>query len=69
MVTRNDNRSNTRTNGARVYTKKEARDLVDRRAKRLFGISGEEFIRRLDRGELTDAPGESALAVFAEIAR
>ncbi len=53
----------------RFHTKEEARSLLNRRALRLLGITGDEFLRRLDRGELTGTPSESALAVFAELAR
>lgn len=53
----------------RFHSKEEARNLLDRRARRLLGISGEEFLRRLDRGELGGTPSGSALAIFAERAR
>ena len=62
-------KAGTRNSHLRVYTKQEARALLDRRARRSLGISGDEFLQRLDHGELTDTPTESALAVFAELAR
>ena len=61
--------SGARNSHVRFHSKQEARSLLDRRARRLLGISGEEFLRRLDQGELAGTPGESALAVFAELAR
>ncbi len=37
--------------GIHFVTPEEGRALFDREAKRLFGISGEEFLRRWDAGE------------------
>lgn len=36
-------------------TREQGEALFDRRARRLFGISGEEWLRRYDAGELADA--------------
>jgi hypothetical protein len=38
-------------NGIRYLNEEEAREYFDRDARRLLGISGEEFLRRLDAGE------------------
>lgn len=35
-------------------TQEEARELFDRQARAWLGISGEEFIRRYDAGEITE---------------
>ena len=37
--------------GIRFIDDDEARDLFDRNARRLLGISGEEFLRRYDAGK------------------
>jgi hypothetical protein len=37
--------------GVRFLDDDEARELFDREARRLLGISGEEFLRRYDAGE------------------
>jgi hypothetical protein len=46
--------------GVKELTEEEARAYFDAQARRLLGISGEEFLRRLDAGEfdeLVDLPG------------
>jgi hypothetical protein len=58
-----------RTPRIEVRTADEVRTLLDRRARRTLGISGEEFLRRLRSGEVGDEPNESALAVLAELVR
>ncbi len=42
--------------GIHFVTPEEGRALFDREAKRLFGISGEEFLRRWDGGEYGPIP-------------
>ena len=37
-------------------SEEEARELFDREARRLFGISGDEFLRRWDSGEYGPIP-------------
>jgi hypothetical protein len=39
------------TNGIRYLSDDEAREAFDKDARRLLGISGEEFLRRYDAGE------------------
>lgn len=41
-------------NGIRFLDDEEAREHFDRSARRLLGISGEEFIRRYDAGAYND---------------
>lgn len=46
--------------GVKELTVEEARAYFDAQARRLVGMSGEEFLRRLDAGEfddLIDEPG------------
>ena len=46
--------------GIKELTAEEARAYFDAQARRLVGMSGEEFLRRLDAGEfddLVDQPG------------
>lgn len=72
MVTRRNARGATRDGReprVSVLSAESARALLDRRARRLLGISGDEFLRRLDAGEVGDRPNESALAVLAELVR
>lgn len=38
----------------RELTRKESRRLFDRQARRVLGISGEEFVRKWERGEFRD---------------
>jgi hypothetical protein len=42
--------------GIRFVTAEEGRALFDREARALLGISGEEFLRRWDRGEYGPVP-------------
>jgi hypothetical protein len=52
-------------------TREEGQDLFDRRATKLLGISGEEFLRRWDAGEYMDSddPRVSSLGVLIPFAR
>jgi hypothetical protein len=53
-----------------VISVESARKLLDRRARRLLGISGEEFLRRFNAGELDyEQPGVFALATLADLVR
>ena len=53
----------------------EARAWFDKQARELLGISGEEFVRRLDAGEYVDIPDDAGdadiiyLATLASIDR
>ena len=40
----------------RILTEEEGRALFDEEARRLLGISGEEFVRRYDAGYYDDNP-------------
>lgn len=51
----------------RRLTPEEARRLLDRRARRQLGISGDEFLDRFRRGEIGASSEHSALAVLAEL--
>ncbi len=42
--------------GIHFLNPEESRELFDREAKRLFGISGDEFLRRWDSGEYGPIP-------------
>ncbi|MFG3556519.1 hypothetical protein ACGGAQ_19260 [Micromonospora sp. NPDC047557] len=55
----------------REATPEEGRELFDRRAKKLLGISGAEFLARWDRGEYMDAedPKVNAVAILIPFAR
>ena len=53
----------------RVLTKEEAYRLLDRRTRRELHISGEEFLRRFQAGELEYNPTELRLSMLAELAR
>jgi hypothetical protein len=52
-------------------TREEGLELFDRNARRLLGISGEEFLRGWDDGEYADAedPKVSSLAAMIPFAR
>lgn len=52
-------------------TREEGQELFDRRARKLLGISGEEFLQRWDAGEYSDsdAPNVASLAVLIPFAR
>jgi hypothetical protein len=41
-----------------LLTPEEERQLFDTRARAIMGMSGEEFLRRLDAGEFTEALAE-----------
>ena len=47
-------------NHFRWMTPDEERQLFDKRARALMSMSGEEFLRRLDRGDFADALEEEA---------
>jgi hypothetical protein len=42
----------------RVLTRKEGREYFDREARKTLGISGDEFLRRLDAGEYREIPDD-----------
>ena len=42
--------------GIHFVSPEEGRELFDREAQRLFGISGDEFLRRWDSGEYRPIP-------------
>ena len=42
--------------GVIVLTEKQSADLFDREARKALGISGEEFLRRWDAGEIPPVP-------------
>ncbi|MGH2669185.1 MAG: hypothetical protein ACRDH5_08745 [bacterium] len=48
-------------------TREEILELIDERARYLLGITGEEFMRRYEAGELEDAPAEAPLSVLADL--
>jgi hypothetical protein len=52
-------------------TREQGQDLFDRRARKLLGISGDEFLRRWDSGDFMDSddPKVSSLAVLIPFAR
>lgn len=52
-------------------TREQGLELFDRRARKLLGISGEEFLRRWDSGDFMDSddPKVSSLAVLIPFAR
>ena len=51
----------------RELTKEQILKLIDERARYLLGISGEEFMRRYEAGELEDAPAEAPISVLADL--
>ena len=53
------------TGEAAQLTRAELRIVFDRMARRQLGMSGDEFLRRLDRGELPDTPEVHHLSVLA----
>lgn len=56
----------TRTNGApttKRLSKKQARALFDKRARKFLDISGDEFLRRWEAGELD--PGDDRVVRVA----
>ena len=40
--------------GIQFITRKTGRDMLDRQARKAFGLSGEEFVRRYRAGETED---------------
>ena len=44
--------------GVRWLTDEEARAIFDAEARRVMGMSGEEFLRRYDAGEFDDVPDD-----------
>lgn len=52
-------------------TPEEGREIVDRAARRELGMSGEEFLRRWDRGEIEDPdrPEVIRVAILLPFAR
>ncbi len=44
--------------GVRWLTDEEARAAFDAEARRVMGMSGEEFLRRYDAGEFDDVPDD-----------
>ena len=48
----------------RELTREEGRELFDKRARALFGITGEEFLGRWDAGEYREA-SDSKVATLA----
>lgn len=48
-------------------TREEILELIDQRARYLLGISGTEFMRRYEAGELEEAPVESPITVLADL--
>jgi hypothetical protein len=49
-------------------TPEEARRQFDEMARERVGMSGEEFIRRLDAGEFVQLPDDEAHRAYAELA-
>lgn len=58
-------RSGRRTGHAVELNRAEARILFDRMARRELHMSGDEFLRRLDSGDLPDSPVVEHLALLA----
>ena len=46
----------------------ESRAWFDKQARELLGISGEEFVRRLDAGEYADIPDDAGDADIIKLA-
>lgn len=51
--------------GVRYLTPEQGREILDRQARCYFGMSGEEFIRAYEAGELADHPNESDVVYVA----
>lgn len=54
--------------GVQIISAAEAREIFDYQARKLMGMSGEEFLRRWDNGEfhdLFDKPGHEKLTRLA----
>lgn len=62
-------RAGPRTGKAVELNRAEARRMFDRIALRELGMSGDEFLRRLDTGDLPDSPVVEHLALLAGGAR
>jgi hypothetical protein len=65
-------RSTDTANGTpviRTLTQEQARRKLDREAHRRLGISGSEFVRRMDAGELEYRSDEITLASLALLVR
>jgi hypothetical protein len=62
-------RSGRRAGHAVELNRAEARVLFDRIARRELNMSGDEFLRRLDAGDLPDSPVVEHLALLAGGAR
>ena len=58
-------RSGRRTGIAVELTRSETRVLFDRAVCRQLGMTGDEFLRRLDAGTLPDTPAAEHLALMA----
>lgn len=62
-------RKGRRTGVAVELSRAETRLLFDRTARRELNMSGDEFLRRLDAGDLPDSPVAEHLALLAGGAR
>ena len=62
-------RSGRRTGQTVELSRAEARVMFDRVARRELGMSGDEFLKRLDAGDLPDHPVAEHLALLAGGAR
>lgn len=51
-----------------VASPAEGRELFDRQARRLLGLSGEEFLRKWDAGEYRDLPDTPETRTVAYLA-
>lgn len=49
------------------FTPEEAREIFDARARRLLGISGDEFLKRYDRGDYHGQEYEDLAVVSVEM--
>ena len=58
-------RTGQRTGHSIELSRDEARFMFDRLARRELGLSGDEFLRKLDAGELPDSPVVEHLALLA----
>ena len=61
--------SNGKRPTIRYRSEQDIRAEVDRYARKRRGITGEEFIRRMNEGELEYSPDEIALATLADLVR
>lgn len=70
MPRRGKRNSNGHRNGdgsVHELTREVLLELIDQRARYLLGMSGAEFMRRYEAGELEEAPVESPIAVLADL--